>query len=161
MFQEYQKTTETDLSATIELLEHTSILIEVFEREGTRSFYSPAMEEKLNQVVSYFDAWKAFTQTPEDLPTAECLWDLNNSICGMIELATKVTSLLIRPAYINSDLVELHFSQVRHLFNNSTPNILQYQSIQNSVILGQKYTFANKKTNSGICYPKPMSMYCN
>lgn len=92
------------------------------------------------------------------MPTADCLWDLECSLKGIIELSES-SQHPIRPADINSDLVELHFSQVRSLFYNPTPNVLQYASIQNSIILGQRYAFADTKTNSEACYPKPVTMY--
>lgn len=117
------------------------------------------MREKLERVAEYFQRWDLYTADSGDKPTAECLYDLQSSIRGLIELAG-LSKLPIRPAYINSDLVELHFSQVRHLFNNQTPNVLQYQSVQNSIILGQKLAFTSAKTNPGLkSYPKPMSMY--
>lgn len=109
--------------------------------------------------MKFIKDWKAFTDNVEQLPTQECLYDLECSLRGVVEL-TKLSEHPIRPAYINSDLVELHFSQVRHLFNNQIPNLLQYQSVQNSIILGQPYAFAGAKSNTGVdAYPKPVSMY--
>lgn len=125
---------------------------------GCQEVYSVSTEVNIDKVLKYFRSWKEYTSDTEKLPTQECLWDLENSLCGLKEL-TKVSLHTIKPANINSDLIELHFSQVRHLFCNATPNVLQYQSIQNSIILGQPYTFANKKSNCGIAYPKPMNMY--
>ena len=127
--------------------------------DGPRGVFDENKKAKLLEILDYFETWKAHTDDIEKRPTEECLYDLKCSITGFIELA-EISPVPHRPAYINSDLVELHFSQVRHLFNNQTPNVLQYTSVQNSIIFGQPYAFGSNKNNAGIeCYPKPVCMY--
>ena len=121
---------------------------------GRRKCITPETISELQDVSQFFTNWDNFSNNPEDKPTAECMWDLHCSLQGVIELA-KSSPYAIRPDVINSDLVELHFSQVRELYHNRTPNVLQYRNVQNSIILGQPVAGANKKTNTMITYPKP------
>ena len=88
------------------------------------------------------------------------MWELNCSLKGIIELA-ETSKYVIRSDLINSDLIELHFSVIRELYHNRTPNILHYGSLQNSVILGQPVAGMKKSTNAATGYPKPKCMYKN
>ena len=88
----------------------------------------------------------------------ECLWDLRCSLIGVIELS-ELSGCAIRPEFINSDLVELHFSMVRGMFYNHTPNVLQYRNVQNSIILSQPIAGCKRKANISASYPKPFALY--
>lgn len=113
----------------------------------------------IDKVLKYLDEWnEAKKDDREALPTQECLYDLRCSLVGLKELYI-CTGYVIRPGFINSDLIELHFSQVRELFHNQTPHIKQYANVQNSIILGQPLAGLNSKSNISDGYPKPFCMY--
>lgn len=113
----------------------------------------------ITKAVEYFDSWRQYTTEKSKLPTTECLWDMKCSLTGLIELTRLNPDIVIRPGLVNSDLVELHFSQVRELFHNHTPNAYQYANVQNSIILGQPLAGRNKKSNAGCSYPAPYNFY--
>ena len=112
-----------------------SLLCVLFFVQGGSKTIKEQDIDNLRNIAMYFEEW-SMRDAPEETPTEECLWDLRCSMIGIAELA-ETSTYAIPPQLVNSDLIELHFSQVRELYHNRTPNILQYKNIQNSVTLTQ------------------------
>lgn len=92
---------------------------------------------RLLSVSKFFTNWEEENGfNYNKLPTKECLQDMDCCLAGFRELV-KFAGFSIQPGFINSDLIELHFSKVRGMFYNRTPNAVQYTNIQNNIIIGQ------------------------
>ena len=81
------------------------------------------------------------------------LWfDIQSMIFGFISIVkTKLNRFpgsLVKPAILNQDVLENHFSQLRGANGqNDNPSYQQVQATQNSVIFGQ--TTVSRKCNTG------------
>ena len=80
------------------------------------------------------------------------------TINALLELVSHCSKdrVSVVPAYVNSDVIENHFSMVRSLFNGASehPTYYVYKSLQNSVILTQPPGLP-KKRNACNSYIQP------
>ena len=142
------------LDETIKLLKPTSGIVELFSDKHVIFDTKDVRLEKLNAALDYFNAWKDQMYSPEEKNQvfSEKLWfDLQSMILGFrsiveVKLAYFPGSVM-KPAIINQDLVENHFSQLRAANGqNENPTYPLTQSTQNSVIFGQT-TLSQKGNN--------------
>ena len=133
------------LDETIELLKHISAMVELFTDKHAIFDTKEVRLEELNAALDYFNAWKDQICSPQAKNQffSEKLWfDLQSMILGFrsiveVKLA-RFPGSVIKPAIINQDLVENHFSQLRAANGqNENPTYLLTQSTQNLVIFGQ------------------------
>lgn len=142
----------TVLDGAIELLQNTSILIEVFRDRRTINESNDLRLMRLNAVQQWFLNWVSQIKSPKSIMSAQCHEDIQSSIIGFLELCYYViknhSGLYIVPAMVNSDAIENNFCQHRGKFNglNTNPTALQYRRNINGVILGQ--SAISKKSNA-------------
>lgn len=113
----YQQTLENPefLASSIELLEHTSVLIDVFcnRNRPISNLTDPRLAE-IRKASQFFESWK---RTVEESPfqvaskhflTRETAEDLQSSLVGFLSLCQLhlTSGNSINPGYINSDIVE-------------------------------------------------------
>ena len=143
------------LDESIELLKHTSAMVELFSDKHVISDAKDVRLKNLSAALDYFNAWKDQIRSPQAKNQffSEKLWfDLQSMILGFRSLVevklSRFPGSVIKPAIINQDLVENHFSQLRAANGqNENPTYLLTQSTQNSVIFGQ--TTVSRKGNTG------------
>ena len=160
LMQIYQSTLDYPerLSATIEFLENTSLLVDFFSDKRVISTMSDKRFSQLSGVLKYFNDWE--TQVKEShlcsetkhLMTVETREDINSCITGLLGMASRLLDKgeipSITPAYLNSDIVENHFCQQRGTCNglNTNPTLAQYGTSNTAICLGQ--TSVSSKGNS-------------
>lgn len=149
VFQLYRETLEKpdELDATVELLEHTSKMVEIYLDRRPISMYGDERVKELMKAEQYF---KQFVdKKPEESFTTQTTFDTICTLSGTLELLRILTSkrLSVAPGFINSDVVENHFCMVRSLFNgaNDNPSYFAYKGLQNSVILTQPINLPKKR----------------
>jgi hypothetical protein len=146
------------LTSAIELLEHTSILVDVFCNCNQPLFsLSDDRFKSLKETLAFFNQWEhdieesALHKKEKHLLTQETRDDLNSAITGFTSLCQlrlgKGNS--INPGFINSDIVENLFGQHRGIRNglNNNPTLSQYGPSTTAIILGQ--CSVTNKCNSG------------
>ena len=156
----YQQTLENpdSLSSSILLLEHTSILVDIFcTKNRPISELSDGRLKQLKTASQFFLSWKTDVEespllvTSKHFLTRETAEDLQSSLVGFISLCEQhITSgHSINPGYINSDIVENFFCKQRGIRNglNTNPTLSQYGPSNTAIILGQSTVFS--KCNSG------------
>jgi hypothetical protein len=161
LMKSYQKTLEQpeQLSSSIELLEKTSILVEIF-CNTSRPMSSIKDERicKLNSIVQFFNSWETdVCESPQyfhgkHLITKQTRDDINSALTGFVSLCEgnmKDCTTSINPGFINSDIVENLFCQQRGMCNgaNTNPTLAQFGPSNTSITLGQKTI--SSKCNSG------------
>lgn len=158
LFKSYQATLDVPerLASTILLLEHTSILVDVFRDTRPISERTDTRLTQLAAVLSFFNKWeetihqsKLYTASKHLFPQ-ETRDDLNSCIVGFSSMCSSLlgTGNSITPAYLNSDIVENHFCQQRGTCNglNTNPTLAQYGPSNTSICLGQ--VSVSSKSNS-------------
>lgn len=144
----------------ITVLQHTSKLVQIFH--DMRPIYT--MEDKrIDDVRScaFFSDWQMHVLQDKEISaknkyrhliTEQTLTDIKSALFGFIQLCDITTDLKmsIRPALINSDIIENLFCQQRGICHglNTNPTLLQYGPALNSIILGQ-CTVSNKCNSGG------------
>lgn len=146
------------LSSSIQLLEHTSQLIEIFctQNQPISSMDSPKFAT-MRTCIDFFNSWEEHVHrsvmyvVSKNLITRETREDINSSVMGFISLCGLMlkNGNSINPGYINSDLVENLFGQQRGVRNglNTNPTLAQYGPSNTAIILGQ--CSVSNKSNSG------------
>ena len=159
-FQHYVSTlsNQQEYDATIELVEHTAKMIEVFLDFRAINKSTDERITTLRRAHQYFQQFQG--EAARESFTAETSYDVLCTLGGLIELTTRVTdvhNVTVVPANINSDIVENHFSIVRGLFNGSSdhPNYFGYLSIQNSAILTQPQLSRKRNAYIDRAYVQP------
>lgn len=144
----------SDLDGTLELLEKTSSLIEIFRSFKPVLSIDDERIQQLHEINEWFKSWEQSAGSDSKaLFSFQCHEDIHACIIGFRSLCYKVLEkksvIHITPALINSDIVENTFNQMRSTYNgaNSNPNALQYGRTLNSIILGQKTI--SQKGNTG------------
>ena len=108
---------------------------------------------QLTEVLAFFNDWESEYSDPKlhtkHLITRETCEDIDSCIYGFMHLA-KVgcdINVLVAPGYINSDLIENWFGQIRSLQNgaNHNPTLKQIGPSINSNIMG---SVISKKGNA-------------
>ena len=143
------------LDESIELLKHTSAMVKLFSDKRVIFDAKDVRLEGLSAALDYFNTWKDQIGSPQAKNQffSEKLWfDLQSMILGFhttVEVKlSRFPGSVIKPAIINQDLVENHFSQLRAANGqNENPTYLLTQSTRNSVIFGQ--TTVSRKGNTG------------
>lgn len=151
--QKYQEHIHGDsLDAVIELLQHTSELVSLFNDKLYIRSTEDSRLHKLNQFYNSISHWGAATEQKRNLFISTKLhFDLESMCLGFQAMVqyklSKVPNAVMKPAIVNQDCVEYHFCQV-HSCNgkNDNPTFLQQQSTQNSIQLGQ--TTVSPKSNA-------------
>ncbi|XP_063444845.1 uncharacterized protein LOC134725169 [Mytilus trossulus] len=146
------------LASTVELLEHTSQLVEIFctQNQTVSSMDNPKFAKLMN-ILNFFNSWEETVKKSvmmvdsKNLITRETREDINSSIMGFISFCQVMlkNGNSINPGYLNSDLVENLFGQQRGIRNGANTNstLAQYGPANTAIILGQ-CTVSNK-SNSG------------
>jgi hypothetical protein len=152
------------LSSTIELLEHTSQLVDIFKDLRPIFDLNDNVFSKLQLVLNFFNTWEDTVKnckvhTPaKHLITQETRDDLNSAISGFVSLCKLCLGKgnSITPAYLNSDLIENHFCQQRGICNgqNTNPTIKQYGPSNNAIILGQCTVSAKRNSTTKASFYK-------
>ena len=134
------------------MLKHTSAMIELFSDKHLIYDVNDSRLQALQASLLFFSTWKEET-TKGDQFISEKLWfDIQSMIHGFISLVQaklrQFPGSVIKPAIINQDCVENHFSQLRGANGqNDNPTYQTTQGTQNSIIFGQ--TTVSKKGNTG------------
>ena len=160
------------LNSTVELLENTSVLINIFRDKRPIMTSSDERLEKLNNIHLWMKRWEEENMSNEEiptnkkkrsLPTDQCRQDLHILIKSFNQLCCQRIKEYpgwgIVPSRFNTDLVENHFCQERGLHNgNAThPNLCTYSNTINSIIIGQSSKSRGRKSNAGIPRALPYS----
>lgn len=165
LMKEYQQTLsdKSVLNETITFLEHTSVIVALFNDEVPVVSLGDERITNLTKALDYFVQWENEVSTQggpaknksRQLMTAECREDLKCMILGVIEISDRLIKeegCSINMSRLNSDVVENIFCQQRTLYNgaNKNPNYFQYSYTINTIVLCQT-TIINKatKNNSG------------
>lgn len=147
------------LSATIELLRCTSVLIKNFRDKRPITNISDERIQQNHDSMHWFIKWENSVKSDEKIKNKEkhlisyqTREDIVSSVLGFEELCLyklKSSHASIIPSRINSDIVENMFCQQRTLHNgaNTNPTYLGYCNTVNSVILGQ--ASISRKSNVG------------
>ncbi len=107
---------------------------------------------QLEAALQFFAGWKLKASSPKEFLSDKSWFDLQSMVLGFISLVksklARFPGSLIKPAIVNQDVVENHFSQLRGANGqNDNPTYQMVQGTQNSVIFGQ--TTISKKCNTG------------
>ena len=128
-------------------------MIELFS-DCKHDFYSEGdiRLQALLATLHFFKEWSAQITSANQFISAKLWLDLQSMILGFISVVqTKLRQFpgsTIKPAIINQDAVENHFSQIRAAnVQNDNPTYLATQGTQNSIIFGQ--TTVSRKSNTG------------
>jgi hypothetical protein len=106
----------------------------------------------LNNSLILFTEWKRQSTTGKEFVSAKLWFGIQSMILGFTsvirEKLSRFPGSVIKPAIVNQDLVENHFSQLRGANRqNENPTYQLTQRTQNFVIFGQ--SMVNKKSNTG------------
>ena len=148
----------SQLDSTIQLLEHSSSLIDLFStsRQAISSLNDGRIR-KLDQCLSFLSEWKdevsATGASPRHFISDKLWFDMQSMIHGFkavvnIKLTAFPTSV-IKSWLVNQDVVENHFCQVRACNGqNKNPTYRLQEQTQNSIRYGQ--TTISRKSNVGL-----------
>lgn len=141
------------MDATIELLNHTSKVIELFNSKVAISSISDQRLDDLSRFHTFLARWKSLTNGKSEHFFSPKLWfDLQSMILGFQAIVSiklkEFPHSVVKPALINQDLVENHFCQVRACNGqNSNPTWRLQEAAQNTIRYGQ--TTVSRKSNAG------------
>ena len=147
-----------DLAATVQLLENTSVLVDIFTDRRPICETTDSRLQQLGNVLKFFNTWESnvtgsvlYSPAKHLLPQ-ETRDDLNSSIVAFTALCNDLLGKgdSITPAFMNSDVVENHFCQQRGTCNglNTNPTLAQYGPSNTSICLSQRSI--SSKSNSGV-----------
>lgn len=142
------------LSATIELLTHTSKMIALFHDKNPIRNATDVRLGELHNFLSYLQEWKSSAGNEGMKFFSYKLWfDLQSMILGFTAIVSvklqKYPNSTIKPAIVNQDVVENHFCQVRACNGqNNHPTWRLQQNAQNTIRYGQ--TTISRKSNTGL-----------
>jgi hypothetical protein len=108
--------------------------------------------KRLELSLQFFAEWKQETKHGSHFPSEKLWFDLQSMVCSFISIVqaklSRFPGSTIKPAILNQDIVENHFSQLRSANGqNDHPTYQAVQGTQNSIIFGQ--TTISKKSNTG------------
>ena len=142
----------TKLDMTILFLRHTSRMVELFsDKHAIYQICDPRLQD-LNDSLQFFKEWQHQANTGKEFVSAKLWFDLQSMILGFTALVkaklSRFPGTSIKPAIVNQDVVENHFSQLRGAnAQNENPTYQLTRGTQNSIIFGQ--TTISKKSNTG------------
>ncbi|KAJ8318738.1 hypothetical protein KUTeg_003829 [Tegillarca granosa] len=146
------------LASSVELLENTSILTDLFCNSNQPiCSKNDKRIELLREILHFFNDWESqivnsvlYLQA-KNLITQETRDDINSAVSGFISLCDTMLGKgnSINPGFLNSDIVENLFGQQRGIRNglNANPTLAQYGPSNTAIILGQ--CSVSNKGNSG------------
>ena len=107
---------------------------------------------ELNHALQFFTEWQQQCTSGKEFVSSKLWFDLQSMVIGFTSMVrTKLARFpeaVIKPAIVNQDIVENHFSQLRGANGqNENPTYQLTQGTQNSVIFGQ--STISKKSNTG------------
>ena len=133
-YQEHLKKTGSDgddLDAVIELLQHTSEIVSLF---NDRLYIHSSDDQRLQKLSKFFNwmcHWASETEgNSKSFISCKFWFDLQSMCLGFQSLVhykmTRFPSTVIKPAIVNQDCVENHFCQIRSCNGqNDNPTFLQ------------------------------------
>ena len=137
------------------MLEYTSQLIAIYNDKKVIRVKSDERLTALRDILAYFTKFKSLPS--KSTFTKQSLDDLQCCIQGTLELVDRVLSRggIVNLGFINSDVVENHFCQIRTLYNgaNNNPSYCTYCYMQNSVVLTQPKTLPGKRNANTYVTP--------
>lgn len=141
------------LDQSILFLKHTSRMIEFISDKYAVYQSNDIRLQYLQEALQFFIDWQKETKETKRHFLSDKLWfDLNSMILGFRYLVSfklqKFAGSMVKPAIMNQDVVENHFSQLRSANGqNENPTYLLATATQNAVIFGQ--ATISKKSNTG------------
>jgi len=131
------------LDACIELLEHTSRVVELFStsRHCISSVNDKRMKD-LDSFLVFMSDWKESCTDNKHFISSKLWFDLQSMVHGFKAIVniklTKFPNTVIKAWITNQDVVENHFCQVRACNGqNNNPSYKLQESTQNSIRIGQ------------------------
>lgn len=144
------------LNSTIELLEHTSVLVDIFSNVNTKieNVHDSRIAQIL-KVLDFFHDWEEEHTNAKNKGRSLISWqtrqDIDSCLYGFVELVAVASKLNISivPGYINSDLIENWFCQHRGLRNGFSqhPTLSQIGPATNTNIITG--SVMSRKSNTG------------
>ena len=139
------------LDLTITLLKHTSNMVELFSDKHGIYHVDDNKIRALNDSLNFFTEWEQQITTGKEFVSTKLWFDMQSMILGFTSIVREKLSRfpgsVIKPAIVNQDLIENHFSQLRGANGqNENPTYQLTQGTQNSVIFGQ--SIVSKKSNT-------------
>ena len=108
------------LDQSIVLLKHTSRMsriVELFTDKHAIYNSHDVRHQDLSAMLNFFTDWKQQTQHGKEFLSSKLWFDIQSMVLGFISLVTaklaRFPGSIIKPAIMNQDLVENHFSQLR------------------------------------------------
>jgi hypothetical protein len=140
------------LDLTITLLKHTSNMVELFSDKHGIYHVNDNRIRALNDSLNFFTEWEQQITTGKEFVSTKLWFDMQSMILGFTSIVrerlSRFPGSVVKPAIVNQDLVENHFSQLRGANGqNENPTYQLTQGTQNSVIFGQ--SIVSKKSNTG------------
>ena len=146
-----------DLNATIELLEHTAVMVKLYTDRRPISSNEDARVKQIAAVAQWFADWYGYWEqngkSANEFLTRECFEDLQSMLLGTIRLVQEKLKLFPLSSIclfrLNSDVVENIFCSARGICNgnNNNPTYYQYAKCMNTICIGQK--IVSKNANAG------------
>ena len=151
------------MEATIELLTHTSRIIELFHDKNVISSTTDGRLSHLIEFYSYLSRWKTSTRdNPKNFISQKLWFDLQSMVFGFQSIvAIKLKEFpqsVVKPAIVNQDVIENHFCQIRACNGqiNNNPTWRLQETAQNTIRFGQ--TTISRKSNAGHTGTKKQSI---
>ena len=141
------------LDQSIMLLKHTSRMEQLFTDKHAIYNSNDTRLQDLSAMLQFFSDWKQQVQHGKEFLSSKLWFDMQSMVLGFISLVrTKLARFpgyVKKPAIMNQDLVENHFSQLRAANGqNDNPVFFLTQGNQNSIIFD--HTTLSKKSNTGM-----------
>lgn len=127
-------------------------MVELFSDKYATYHLRDIRIQDLNDSLQFFTEWQQEATTGKEFLSTKLWFELHSRILGFSAMVkTKLSRFpgtLIKPAIVNQDVVENHFSQLRGANGqNENPTYQLTQGTQNSIIFGQ--TTISQKSNTG------------
>lgn len=140
------------LQESINLLEYTSDLIDLFHSKVPLSSVYDERILKGKEFLKYLEGWKANAATPKNFLSDKLWFDVRAMISGLeqvVRIKTEsIHGAVVKPVIINQDILENIFCQVRGCNGqNNHPKYHLYMTTITTVNIGQ--TIVSKKGNAG------------
>ena len=139
------------LDETITLLEHTSRMIHLFSDKHYIYNVNDVRLQHLNEALQFFTRWLDQVKEKKNVFSDKLWFDPQSMIIGFCACVGvklhRFPRSIVKPAIMNQDIVENHFSQLRGAHGqNENPTFLLTQATQNTIIFGQ--TTISQKGNT-------------
>ena len=174
-YQAYLGESGEHLSLTVDLLDNTACLCELFTSPRTIKSNADPLIVNAEKALNWFKMWEKEIQSDSELSKKEkwralisweCREDLESAVVGFQQLVKIRTKAFpgsgIKPQLINTDCVENVFCQVRACHNgaNTNPTYLQYLYTLNTVMLSAGIFKKNSNAGESKIAPFAFSTPC-